>query len=41
MTGIAEMTCITGMTVVFTCNIVISLVRETTSSHQTSMTGMA
>ena len=35
------MTCITGMTIGFTSNILFSLVRQTSSLHWTDMTGMA
>ena len=41
MTGMAEMTYITGMTVDSTSNILFSLVKETTSLHKTVMTSMA
>ena len=41
MTGIAEMTCITGMTAVFTSNILFSLVKQRTSLHRPIMTGIA
>ena len=41
MTGIAEITHITGMTVVFTSNILFSLVKQRTSLHRPIMTGIA
>ena len=41
MTGIAEITCITDMTVVFTSNILFSLVKQRTSLHRSIMTGIA
>ena len=41
MTGIAEITHITRMTVVFTSNILFSLFKEQTSLHRTIMTGIA
>ena len=41
MTGIAEITHITDMTVDFTSNILFSLVKQRTSLHRPIMTGIA